>query len=199
MAKPRYVVREMVTGGGPLRASFEANQEWLDYFSPRERNAVVNRSGLRAAGNMRLKFFRDRINARKVKAPPFSYRARTNSPMIGDRSRDDPSKLINRIHKGKIRTSTKGSKKGQQQLMVTIPVPFGHPVTKEIVRVWRILPEYELQYFADWVMRYAFDYRDKAKLKQPKRMDARPRYELTAAQRRAMGIKPRKKRTVRAR
>jgi hypothetical protein len=150
MARRGVVVQRYTGGSGgvaPLRAVLHANHEWMKIMRARERNKLLKQLGLDAGNRWRWKFLKRRVQKDTVLKPPFNYRDDPKSPMIDKRI------LISRIWKGKITATAKtegGARSGGRQLMkIRIPIPFGHPVTPEISRVFNVVPPDEIEELAE--------------------------------------------------
>lgn len=169
---------------GPIRMRLEANREWLELFSARERNALLRGVFTRVGNEWRHKFLRRRLEARTVLKAPFSYTLDTTSPMI-----ESGYMARAAIWKGKIRATAKRNKQGTQQVSTQIALPFGHPVRPEIAAVFRIIPNDEVRWFADRVAKLLAEERAKSVDATARRKNARPRLRLSNRQRRRFGVR----------
>jgi hypothetical protein len=170
--------------GGPIRAVLEVEATRLEMFSARERNALLARSLERGMTAWRNVYLRRRFQ-RAVNDPPFNYPVK-NSPMV------DTGAMSRSVYEGRIQARAPGGK-----VSGTVSTPFSHPVTKEISRVWKILPADEMQYVARVFAKavaHEIATSEEVVLKRP-RIDSTPRRKLTAEQRQRFGLRDRKPRT----
>jgi hypothetical protein len=150
MAKVERV--EIRRGKSAMRATIERNQEWLELFSPAERRKVMKRTFELALNDWRQTHLKKRVQRDDVLAPPFNYAGkRRHSPMVR-RARANPNEvLINAMWRGKIRAQVPpvADDNAPYQISGTVAIPFGHPVTPEITRVFSIVPPDELEWLGE--------------------------------------------------
>ncbi len=170
--------------GGPIRAVLEVESDRLEMFSARERNALLARSLERGITAWRNVYLRHRFQ-REVKQAPFNYTGDPRSPMV------DTGAMSVSAYNGQIVAKAPGGR-----VYGTITIPFSHPVTKEISRVWRVLPPDEMQYVAEVFAKSVareIAASDEVTLKRP-RVDSKPRRRLTIEQRQRFGVRDRQPR-----
>ena len=181
-------------GKTSIRTTIERNSEWLEIFSPAERRKIMKRTYEQALNDWRGKFLRKRVERQTVLSPPFSYQGkRRHSPMVR-RKRQNPNEvLVNTIWRGKIRASVPpvAGDTEPRQIWGTVAIPFGHPVTPEISRVFSIVPEEELDWFADAWSKRLLQIRDDAK--HIRAWGQKPaRLKLSPGQRESLRRRPRR-------
>lgn len=167
---------------GPIKAVLEAEAGRLELFSARERNALLARALERAMAAWRAVFMRIRFT-KKVTESPFHYNGDPRSPMY------DSGAMERAVYQGKIVARAPGGR-----VAGTVSTPFAHGVTKEISRVWRVLPPNEVQFVADRFAKLVAREIDLAEdvPVQRARINATPRRRLTATQRARLGVRDRK-------
>ena len=178
----------LATKRGPIRMRLEANREWLELFSARERNAMLRGVFNRVGNEWRHKFLRRRLEKDSVLKAPFNYNLDVISPMV-----ESGYMARSAIWKGQIKTVAKRNKQGTQQVKTTIGLPFGHPVRPEIAAVFRIIPRDEVEWFAARVGQLLTQERSKAEDATANRKNARPRLRLSQRQRRRFGVRSRRR------
>ena len=192
MAKVRFF--ETRRGKSAIRVAIERNQEWLELFSPAERRKIMKRTFELALNDWRGTHLRKRVERDAVLAPPFSYAGkRRNSPMVR-RARSNPNEvLVNVIWRGKIRAQVPpvASDREPYQISGTIAIPFGHPVTPEITRLFSIVPPDELEWIGEaWGKRLQ---QDKDQAMHVRAWGEKPaRLRLSPGQRESLRRQPRK-------
>ncbi|HYG68735.1 MAG TPA: hypothetical protein VD838_13800, partial [Anaeromyxobacteraceae bacterium] len=163
----RIVVQRYTNG--PIKAVLEAEASRLELFSKRERNALLARSLERALHAWRAVYMRIRF-MKPVTESPFHYQGDPRSPMF------ESGEMKEAAYKGRIIARSPGGR-----VRGTVGVPFGHAVTPEISRVWKVLPPNEVTFvavrFAKHVAR-EIDESEQVPVKRPK-VDAQPRRRLT--------------------
>jgi hypothetical protein len=181
---PRIVV-ERITGG-PIRAVLEVEQDRLEMFSARERNALLARSLERAMTAWRNVYLRRRFQ-REVLDAPFEYRGPRSSPMV------DTAEMSHQAYTGQVIARAPGGR-----VSGTVSIPYGHAVTKEISRVWRILPAEEMKYVAKVFAKavaHELATSEEVVLQRP-RLESKPRRRLTIEQRQRFNLRDRKPRAA---
>lgn len=186
MARYGVVIRRYQVGS--FRVVYEANKEWLELFSKRERNAMLRGTAKRLGNEWRFKFLKRRLERSSVLKPPFNYDLDTRSPMYHSGNMAKAA-----IWKGKIKATAKTSKSGDQQIKVDIPLPYGHPVRPEIAVVFRIIPPDEVQWFADRFSDLLVNERKRADNATKARKNAKPRLRLSSTQRKRFGVTSRRR------
>lgn len=180
--------------GAAIRTTIERNQEWLDMFSPAQRRKVMKRSLELAINDWRSQHLKKRVQRDTVLAPPFSYAGkRRHSPMVR-RARPDPNQvLVNTIWRGKIRAQVPPVASDTQPYNIwgTVAIPFGHPVTPEISRVFSIIPPDEIEWIAEAFSKRLLDIKDGAM--QVRAWGQKPaRLKLSPGQRESLRRQPRR-------
>lgn len=165
---------------GPIRAVLEMEEEKLNQFRPRERNALLARCLERAMKLWRGLFVKVRFS-KSVLGDPFDYKLDSKTPLM------DSGTMARVIYGGQvIARSPGGNVKG------TVTLPLGHPVRKEIARVLKVVPAPEVQFVADRFAEFVATGLKESDVIPNRRPEIQPRRRLTVKQRRAFGIRRRK-------
>ena len=180
--------------GAAIRVTIQRNQEWLDMFSPAERRKTMKRAFELALNDWRSTHLRKRVERDHVLAPPFLYAGkRRHSPMVR-RARPSPNQvLINTMWRGKIRASVPPVASDTQPYNIwgTVAIPFGHPVTPEISRVFSIIPPDEIAWIAEAFSKRLLAIKDEAM--QVRAWGQKPaRLKLSPGQRESLRRTPRR-------
>lgn len=185
------MARKKIPLGGKLNAVLEVNQELFVLMTAGQRKRLFKHLGNRVGNEWRFKYLKRRLTKRVLSAP-WNYKLDTHSPMIGHgRSGHKAGFMANTaIWKGKVRTNTaQVSKSGSNKILIQIGTPYGHPVPREIVKVFKTpLPDDEENFVADRFGVLVVEAMTKTTTVKSKR--GKPSIQFSAAQRRAMGMKP---------
>lgn len=185
---------------GPMRAVLTANQEWMDLMVASERNALLRRCAVRALNDWRYtrlaKYFTNAVHQ-----APFNYAAGRSSHLV---SSGQMRHLV--INQGRAEARAKTDSSGTQQVTAILRVRYGHPVSKEIARVLRVIPPADVQYFADRFAKYVADEKGQTSAgtstqengASKTRKGVTKRVRLGRDQRRRLGVKSRKKGVIHA-
>lgn len=123
---------------GPIRAVLTANENELQMFSARERNALLARSLEKSVAKWRAKYLKLRLQ-RTVLEPPFNYQGDKRTPLY------QTGQLRDTIYNGILIARAPGG-----NVRCRIPLPAGHAITKEIDRVLREVPRGEIKQVSIW-------------------------------------------------
>lgn len=175
---PRIIVERLTNG--PIRAVLEMEQERLDQFRPRERNALLARCLEKAVKVWRSIYMKVWFGKR-VLASPYNYTGDHRSPLV------DSGDMAKAVYTGRVFARAPG---GNVKCFVTMPLT--HPVTKEISRVLKVVPAEQIQFIANRFAEYVGGAIDTADVITSQKPDISPRRKLTVRQRRSFGVKPRK-------
>lgn len=178
------MARKGIKLGGKLNAVLEVNQELFNFMSAGQRKRLFKHMGNRVGNEWRFKYLSRRLTKRVLGAP-WNYSLDRRTPMVQSGFMAQKA-----IWKGKIRTNTSQvSKSGSNKILIMVGTPFGHKVPREIVAVFRVpIPDDEENFVADRFAHLVIDAMTKTTTTKSKR--GKPAIQFSAAQRRAMGMKP---------
>lgn len=171
---------------GDIKKVIQGNREFLEMFDPPQRQKFFALNLRDALDWWRFTYLRRRIEAKSVRRPPFNYKRGGRSPMV------HTGELISKIATGKISVSKPRGSKDFLPFKAAVSLPFGHPVIREISKVFRVgaggmLPG-ELQEVANRLAQnIAKESRGVKVVNRKNKLTGqrRPRYQLSPGQRQA--------------
>ncbi len=166
---------------GPIRAVLEMEQEKLDQFRPRERNALLARCMEKAVRIWRGIYMRVWFSKRVLYAP-YNYKLDQRSPFM------DSGDMAKSVYTGQV---TARAPKGSVKCVVTRPIP--HPIRQETSRAFQVVPEDQIQFIADRFAELVAGGINNSETVRTNKPDVIPRRRLSVKQRRAFGLKARKR------